>query len=254
MPVNDMDKCIYGIHAVAAALKNNVKNVSELWLLDQGGKNQRLNQIAELAKAAHIPAHAASHGELDAYTNGAHHQGVMASLKEKQAMHETELAGFLKTLDQPPFLLVLDGIQDPHNLGACIRTANAAGVHAVIVPKDRAVGITAVVRKVASGAAESMPFIQATNLARTLGALKDAGVWIIGADEEGGTPLFDADLSGPVALVLGAEGKGLRRLTRDHCDVMVSIPMAGSVESLNVSVAAGICLYEVMRQRMASLK
>jgi len=254
VPVNDMDKCIYGIHAVAAALKNNVKNVSELWLLDQGGKNQRLNQIAELAKAAHIPVHAAAHSELDAYTDGARHQGVMARLKEKQAMHETELSGFLKELDQPPFLLVLDGIQDPHNLGACMRTANAAGVHAVIVPKDRAVGITPVVRKVASGAAEDMPFIQVTNLARTLGALKDAGVWIIGADEGGATTLFDADLSGPVALVLGAEGKGLRRLTRDHCDVMVSIPMAGSVESLNVSVAAGICLYEVMRQRMASLK
>jgi 23S rRNA (guanosine2251-2'-O)-methyltransferase len=146
-------------------------------------------------------------------------------------------------------LLVLDGVQDPHNLGACLRTADAAGVHAVIVPQDRAVGLTPVVHKVACGAAETMPFYQVTNLARTLRMLQQEGVWLIGADEGGDSDLFGADLKGPVALVMGAEGKGLRRLTRDLCDVMISIPMAGQVSSLNVSVATGVCLFEVVRQR-----
>ena len=247
------DEFVFGIHAVTSALRMSAGNVKEVWLADQAGKNKRLSDIAELAKKSHIPVQLVSRGKLETYTNGVRHQGVLARLKQRSpalSIGETELAGFVDSLDQPPFLLVLDGIQDPHNLGACIRTANAAGMHAVIAPKDRAAGVTPVVRKVASGAVEAIPFIQVTNLARTLRMLKDAGVWIAGADEKGESTLFDVDLSGPLALVLGAEGKGLRRLTRDLCDFVVHIPMTGSVESLNVSVAAGICIYEAMRQRM----
>ena len=175
----------------------------------------------------------------------------MARLNQKPQVTERDLTALVESLEEPAFLLVLDGIQDPYNLGACIRTANAAGMHAVIAPRDRASGITAVVRKVASGAVEAIPFIPVTNLARVLRHLQDSGVWIVGTDEEADTTLYDIDLSGPIALVLGAEGKGLRRLTRDHCDHIVKIPMAGTVESLNVSVAAGICIYEAMRQRKA---
>jgi len=252
--IKKTEEFVYGIHAVMAALKMNADDVNEIWLLNNAGKNKRLSNINELAQAAHIPVHHVTHGELNTVINGARHQGVIAGLKRKHAAYEQGLAGLLEGLDQDPFILVLDGIQDPHNLGACFRTANAAGVHAIVVPKDRAVGITPVVRKVASGAAEALPFIQVTNLARTLRMLEDAGVWIIGADEDAEMTLYDADLSGPIAMVLGAEGKGLRRLTREHCDIVVKIPMVGTVESLNVSVAAGICLYEVMRQRRVSRK
>lgn len=251
-PINDLNEYVYGLHAVMAALKMNAGNIDEIWLSSHAGKNKRLSDIAGLARASHIPVHPVTHSELDMVTDGGRHQGVVARLKQEPAMHETGLTGLLAGLDQDPFLLVLDGIQDPHNLGACIRTANAAGVHAIIAPKDRAVGITPVVRKVASGAVEATPFIQVTNLARTLRMMKDAGIWIIGLDEAGETLLFDIDLSGSIALVLGAEGKGLRRLTREHCDFIVNIPMAGSVESLNVSVAAGICIYEAWRQRRTS--
>jgi 23S rRNA (guanosine2251-2'-O)-methyltransferase len=158
----------------------------------------------------------------------------------------------LDDLAEPAFLLVLDGVQDPHNLGACLRVADAMGVQAIVAPKDRATGLNATVHKVASGAAESVPFIAVTNLARSLRELKDKGIWVVGASGDGAGTLFDANLSGPLALVLGAEGEGLRRLTRETCDELVSIPMFGQVESLNVSVAAGICLYEARRQRVAS--
>jgi len=250
--VND-DEFVYGIHAVTAALKMNTGGVNEVWLVDRAGKNKRLSDIAALAKQVHVPVKLVSHNELEMHADGIRHQGVIASLKQASSISsigEAELAGFLDGLEQAPFLLVLDGIQDPHNLGACIRAANAAGMHAVIAPKDRAVGITPVVRKVASGAVEAIPFVKVTNLARVLQKLKDAGIWIVGADEQGDTTLFDSDLSGPIALVLGAEGKGLRRLTREHCDFIVNIPMMGTVESLNVSVAAGVLIYEAMRQRM----
>ena len=161
----------------------------------------------------------------------------------------TILAG----LEVPPFLLILDGVQDPHNLGACLRTADAAGVHAVIVPRDKACGLTSTVRKVACGAAETVPFVQVTNLTRTLKALQQAGIWIIGTDLDTTQSLYDSDLTGPLALVLGAEGKGLRRLTREACDSLVKLPMQGTVQSLNVSVSAGICLYEALRQRQGKL-
>jgi 23S rRNA (guanosine2251-2'-O)-methyltransferase len=165
---------------------------------------------------------------------------------------ENDLHAILDGLKVPPFLLILDNVQDPHNLGACLRSADAAGVHAVIVPKDRAVSLTPAVRSVASGAAEQVPFVAVTNLSRAIDRLKDRKVWVIGAADEAVESLYDTDLSGSLALVMGSEGKGLRRLTREHCDSLVRIPMAGSVESLNVSVAAGICLFEAVRQRSGS--
>lgn len=174
----------------------------------------------------------------------------MAWVRTPAARAEADLWRILDAVSGPPFLLVLDGVQDPHNLGACLRTADAAGVHALIAPKDNAVGLTAVACKVASGAAQTLPYVQVTNLARALAALKERGIWLIGTTEDAGTSLFATDLTGAVALVMGGEGKGLRRLTRDRCDLLVSLPMLGTVESLNVSVAAGICLYEALRQRL----
>ncbi len=236
---------IYGIHAVKAALQQEGGEVTEV-LLMSGRTNQRLDAIVSLARARQVKIQEASKSELDSLSDYARHQGVVARVSglERHLTLESLLA------EQPqPFLLVLDGVQDPHNLGACLRTADAAGVDAVIVPQDKAVGLTPVVHKVACGAAETMPFFQVTNLARTLRQLKDQGVWVIGADERGEEGLHTADLTGPVALVMGAEGKGLRRLTQEHCDRVISIPMAGQVSSLNVSVATGVCLFEIVRQR-----
>jgi 23S rRNA (guanosine2251-2'-O)-methyltransferase len=165
------------------------------------------------------------------------------------ARNEDDLFNLLESLYEPPFLLVLDGVQDPHNLGACLRSADAAGIHAIIAPKDRAVALTETVRKVACGAVEQLPFVTVTNLARTLNGLKEAGLWLVGTADNARETLYDVDLTGPLALVMGAEGKGLRRLTRECCDFLVHIPMAGSVECLNVSVATGVCLFEAVRQR-----
>src|SRR5690606_24621004 len=190
----------------------------------------------------------ATRDELEALAPG-NHQGVVALCESGEVRDEHFLFEHLATLGHPPLLLVLDGITDPHNLGACLRTADAAGVDLVIAPKDNSVGITATVRKVASGAAETVPFVVVTNLARTLKQLQGAGMWIIGTDGEAPVTVYQADLKGPLALVMGAEGKGMRRLTRETCDGLVKLPMAGSVSSLNVSVAAGICLYEAVRQR-----
>ena len=167
------------------------------------------------------------------------------------AKNEDDLFTLLESLHEPPFLLVLDGVQDPHNLGACLRSADAAGVHAVVAPKDRSVSLTETVRKIACGAAENLPFVTVTNLARTLKHLKEAGLWLVGTADESEQSLYDIDLTGPLALVMGAEGKGLRRLTRVTCDFLVHIPMAGTVECLNVSVATGVCLFEAVRQRTA---
>jgi 23S rRNA (guanosine2251-2'-O)-methyltransferase len=174
---------------------------------------------------------------------------VVAESKAKAALNEAGLNQLLDNLAEPPLLLILDGVTDPHNLGACLRTADAAGVHALIVPRDKACGLTAVVRKVASGAAETVPFVQVTNLARTLKALKQRNIWLVGTDLDTEQDIYEADLSGPLALVMGAEGKGMRRLTREQCDFLVKLPMRGSVQSLNVSVSTGICLYEAVRQR-----
>ncbi len=191
---------------------------------------------------------------MDRLTDEANHQGVVAFCAKTHVYSEAELKQLLQELDKPPFLLVLDGVQDPHNLGACFRSADAAGVHAIIAPKDKSVGITPVVSKVACGAAETVPFVQVTNLARTLEDLKEMGIWIYGAAGEAEKTVYQTDLAGAVAIVLGAEGDGLRRLTRDTCDGLVKIPMLGSVSSLNVSVATGILLFEVVRQRQAPRK
>ncbi len=242
---------VFGIHAVEAALKKSA--VNELWLDERQKPNPRLSKLIDLAKRERVKIVRRSREELDQLAEGERHQGVLAHLaQDTAAVKQQDLMSLIDGLDHPPFLLVLDGVTDPHNLGACLRSANAVGVDAVIAPKDKAVGLTPVVRKVACGAAEDTPFYQVTNLARTLRDLQQAGVWLIGAAGETDDSLYQADLRGPLALVLGAEGGGLRRLTREHCDLLVKIPMAGSVESLNVSVATGICLFEALRQRQAT--
>lgn len=241
---------VFGIHAVEAALKKSI--INELWLDASQKPNARLSRLIDHAKRSKVTIARRSRQELDELAQGERHQGVVAHLTETPAAKQQDLMSLIDSLGHPPFLLVLDGVTDPHNLGACLRSANAAGVDAVIVPKDKAVGLTPVVRKVACGAAETTPFYQVTNLARTLRDLQQAGVWLIGAAGDTDENLYQADLRGPLALVLGAEGTGLRRLTREHCDLLVKIPMAGTVESLNVSVATGICLFEALRQRQSN--
>lgn len=205
--------------------------------------------LAELA-AAGLEVVQADRNTLDRLSGGSNHQGVIALTQAPSVLNEPQLDDLLAALRAPPLLLILDGVTDPHNLGACLRTADAAGVDAVITPRDRSVGLTPVVCKVASGAAETVPLVQVTNLARSLRHLQDSHrVFLVGTGGEASQTLFDADLTGPLGLVLGAEGEGLRRLTRENCDLLVSLPMLGSVESLNVSVATGVCLYEALRQR-----
>jgi len=240
----------YGLHTVESLIAEIPEQVREI-MVAAGRHDRRLADLIAAAQAHGIVVHRLPGGELDRLLPGVRHQGVIATLapQSTERFREQDLAAFLAGLAMPPFLLVLDGVQDPHNLGACLRTADAAGVQAVIVPRDRAAGITAVVRKVACGAAETVPVFTVTNLARTLRELKEAGVWIYGASDNADRTLYDTDLRGPLALVLGGEGKGLRRLTRELCDFVVAIPMAGRVESLNVSVAAGVLLFEARRQR-----
>lgn len=238
---------IFGLHAVHALLQKEPQRVKRLCLLENRD-DKKIHALMQLAKQNHIQIEYLSRAKLDEYTHHENHQGALAFCTEGKRVAFKDLETILDTT-QHPFLLILDGIQDPHNLGACLRSADAAGVHAVIAPKDKAVGITPTVAKVASGAAESVPFIQVTNLARTLEELKDRGIWIYGAAGDAEKSLYELDLKGPVAFVLGAEGSGLRRLTRDHCDVLVKIPMHGQVTSLNVSVATGVFLFEAVRQR-----
>jgi 23S rRNA (guanosine2251-2'-O)-methyltransferase len=239
-------RVIYGFHAVRSALRRDNTQFEEIYV-DASRKDPRSRELLEFAEQRHVRVMSVEGERLDGLTGGARHQGVVAKILDTPL--SLDLDEILDQATEPAFLLVLDGVQDPHNLGACLRVADAMGVHAVIAPKDNSVGITSIVSKVASGAAETVPYIMVTNLARTLRDLKDRNIWFIGADESGDQDLHQADLSGPMGLVLGAEGKGLRRLTRDLCDRTVRIPMFGSVESLNVSVATGICLYEVRRQR-----
>lgn len=236
---------IYGLNTVLTALEHDREGVSEIWV-DNSRRDARIRRVIQLAGCR---VHRVSKAELDELVPQMRHQGVVARSSVTTLHDEASLKQMLEQTDIPPFLLILDGVTDPHNLGACLRSADAAGVQAVIVPKDRAVGITPVVSKVASGAAEIIPFIQVTNLARTLRMLQQAGVWLVGLAGEGEKTLFETDLRGPLGLVLGAEGKGLRRLTREHCDILAKIPMQGQVESLNVSVATGIALFEALRQR-----
>ncbi|MCB1757024.1 MAG: 23S rRNA (guanosine(2251)-2'-O)-methyltransferase RlmB, partial [Gammaproteobacteria bacterium] len=220
-------------------------------IVDGSRKDKRFSELAETTRSAGIRLEFADKKTLDKLTSGARHQSVVAEYRPALVHGEDALLDALSVEGRNWLILVLDGVQDPHNLGACLRTADAAGVDAVIVPKDRAVGITPVVRKVAAGAADRVPFYQVTNLRRTLERLQQQGVWVMGTDDQAERLYTEIDYAGPVAIVMGAEGKGLRRLTRELCDELVVIPMAGSVSSLNVSVATGICLYEAVRQRQA---
>lgn len=241
---------IFGLHAVQAALDYSPQKIRQAWL-DNQRRDQRLSEIADDLRALDIPLHNADKKQLERFATGKNHQGVVIEVEMPAARSEDELQQAVQTLSGPAFFLVLDHVQDPHNLGACLRSVDAAGAHGVIVTKDQAAGITPTVCKVASGAAETVPVYQVTNLARTLRWLKDAGLWIIGAAGEAEQTLYQADFTVPVALVIGAEGTGMRRLTRETCDVLVKLPMYGQVESLNLSVAAGVLLYEVVRQRSA---
>ena len=238
---------LYGIHSLESVLNTEPERVLELFLL-KGRTDDRLNTLINLARKQRISVQFCGRKTLDDLVKGEQHQGIVAKAKPARVLDESDLDNLLSRTEQP-LLLVLDGVTDPHNIGACLRTADAAGVTAVIVPKDKSGGITPTARKVAVGAAETMPFIQVTNLARTLKQLQDSGVWVVGTAGEAEQLIYQQDLKGPLALVMGAEGKGMRRLTREHCDSLIKLPMAGSVSSLNVSVATGICLFEIVRQR-----
>ena len=241
-----MSTPLAGFHAVTARLRQRPESVSEIYIdaTRNDGRAKDLKKLAEKLGVRVIPVDAK---RLDGMSGGARHQGVVAQAEAIDMPKFIE--DVLDGLKEPPLLLILDGIQDPHNLGACLRVADGAGAHAVIAPKDRAVGLTLAAMKVASGAAESVPYIVVTNLARTMRDLKDRGIWLVGTTDAATQTIYQAKLEGPIGLVMGAEGEGLRRLTADTCDLLVSIPMHGSVESLNVSVASGICLYEARRQR-----
>ena len=241
----------YGIHAVRVLLTRYPRRVRRV-LLAAGRDAGRLAEIRTLAQRAGVQVAGADDALLAKLAEGERHQGVVAEIVPRAGDPETQLEEALEAAGAAPLLLVLDGVQDPHNLGACLRSADAAGVAAVIVPRDRAAGLTPVVRKVAAGAAETVPLVPVVNLARTLRDLKERGVWLVGTDDAADKTLFEADLAGPLALVMGSEGEGMRRLTRECCDLLVSIPMAGAVESLNVSVAAGVALFEAVRQRSSA--
>lgn len=240
---------IAGIHAVRSALAHGAGQVHEV-LLDERRKDRRLAPLLAQARDLGIPVQRVERSRLDGLAPGINHQGILARADAPAAGSESDLDELLGTLDVPAFLLILDGVTDPHNLGACLRTAEGAGVHAVIAPRDKSVGLTPTVCKVASGAAERVPFIQVTNLARSMRHLQDSyRIFLVGTSGEAKEGLYQADLTGPLGIVMGAEGAGMRRLTGEQCDLLVSLPMLGSVESLNVSVAAGVCLYEALRQR-----
>jgi 23S rRNA (guanosine2251-2'-O)-methyltransferase len=238
-------RTLHGFHAVTARLRQRPESIRALYVAD-AKHGPRMRELLSRAASARRPVHAADAARLRDLAGTERHQGVVAIVDATSP--EVALDEVIQSAREPLLLLALDGITDPHNLGACLRSADAFGAHAVIVPKDRAVGVNATVAKAASGAADTVPVVTVTNLARALRDLKEHGVWILGADA-GGESLFDADVGGPVAWVLGAEGSGLRRLTRELCDRIVGIPLAGAVESLNVSVAAGICLYASRRAR-----
>jgi 23S rRNA (guanosine2251-2'-O)-methyltransferase len=237
---------IHGFHAVTSRLRQREGAVREIYI-DAARRDPRARDLLALAQSRGVRVIPVDAKRLDGMAGQARHQGVVA--KVEPVRMPTHIEDVLEELTEPPLLLLLDGVTDPHNLGACLRVADAMGVHAVIAPKDHAVGLNATVAKVASGAADSVPYLMVTNLARTMRELKDRGIWLIGADEHAESDLYQIKLGGPLGWVLGAEGSGLRRLTRETCDELARIPMLGSVESLNVSVSAGICLAEARRQR-----
>lgn len=242
------ERTVFGFHAVLARLRADSGSVREIFL-DEARDDARARDLVKSAEQAGVHVMRVPAKRLDGLQGGGRHQGVVARVEFRPL--PKSLDDLLDEVQGPPLLLVLDGVTDPHNLGACLRVADAAGVHAVIAPKDRAAGIGATVSKVASGAAETIPYFMVTNLARTLDELKERSIWIVGADERADKTLYDAELPAAVAWVLGAEGEGMRRLTRERCDLLVKIPMAGNVASLNVSVASGVCLFESRRRLSA---
>ena len=247
-----MSDTAYGYHAVESLIRREPRRVAAL-RVQADRQDKRMQALCELSRNQGVSVLSCSKSELDELVSG-RHQGVVAVLDQaaeaeaEGLMSEADLSEHLSQVTVP-LILILDGVTDPHNLGACLRSADAAGVTAVIFPKDKSADVNDVVRKVASGAAETVPWVRVTNLARTIESLKQAGVWVIGTDGDAEVTLYEQDLSGPCAMVLGSEGAGMRRLTRDLCDFVVKLPMAGSVSSLNVSVAAGVCLFEAVRQR-----
>ena len=240
---------IYGIHAVKAVLEREPERFIEAMVL-KGRQDDRLMPILNDLQVMGVSIQQMGRKALDDKARGANHQGVIARVKPAKQLNEHDLDAIVAKHDQP-LLLVLDGVTDPHNLGACLRNADAAGVAAVIVPKDKSAPLTATVSKVACGAAETVPLVRVTNLARTMRALQEQGVWFVGTAGEATHDIYEAKLTGPLAIVMGAEGDGMRRLTRETCDDLIKIPMAGSVSSLNVSVASGVCLFEAVRQRLS---
>jgi 23S rRNA (guanosine2251-2'-O)-methyltransferase len=240
-------KLIFGFHAVTARLRHEAESIEEIYV-DAARHDPRMRELLKAVQAAGVRVIQADESRLSSMVGSRRHQGVVA--RAGAVSLARNLDELLDMVVGPPLILILDGITDPHNLGACLRVADGAGAHAVIAPKDRAVGLNATAAKVASGAADTVPYITVTNLARTMRELKERDIWLIGTTEDADKGLYEADFSGGTALVMGSEGEGMRRLTRETCDLLVSVPMLGSVESLNVSVASGVCLYEARRQRM----
>ncbi|HIQ54062.1 MAG TPA: 23S rRNA (guanosine(2251)-2'-O)-methyltransferase RlmB [Pseudomonas pachastrellae] len=247
--MSDLER-VFGLHAVQALLDRYPKRIKRL-LLQAGRLNERQQALLALAERQGVALQRVAGDELDAQAEGVH-QGVVAEVVPSQLWSEEMLGHMLDRLEGTPLLLVLDGVTDPHNLGACLRSADAAGAHAVIVPRDRSASLNPTVRKVACGAAETVPLVAVTNLSRTLKQLKQRGLWVVGTAGEADQLIYDVDFTVPSIIIMGAEGAGMRRLTREHCDYLAKLPMAGSVSSLNVSVATGICLFEAVRQRGAA--
>ncbi|WP_301117978.1 23S rRNA (guanosine(2251)-2'-O)-methyltransferase RlmB [Pusillimonas sp. (ex Stolz et al. 2005)] len=241
-----------GFHAVTARLRHAPATIRQLYV-EASRRDKRMQTLIEQARQANVRVHPVESARLDGLARGTKHQGVVA-LADANTL-ATDIDEVLDALEQKgeaPLLLLLDGVTDPHNLGACLRTADAAGVHAVVAPRDRAVGVGTTVQRVACGAADTVPYIMVTNLARTMRELKQRGLWLVGTDDQATDSIHSIDARRPMAWVMGAEGEGMRRLTRETCDELVTIPMLGAVESLNVSVASAVCLYETVRQRTQS--
>jgi 23S rRNA (guanosine2251-2'-O)-methyltransferase len=239
---------LFGIHSIDAALSNDPKNILELYF-ESDSHNARVKELSEKARELGLKPHARPREALDRMTGGARHQGAVARYRAPPPRTESELYELVEKAQKDTLILVLDGVTDPHNLGACLRSAEAAGVTAVVVPKDKAAGITPTVRRASSGAADRVAFFAVTNLARTLKGLKEQGVWLVGLAGEAAQDFYKLDLKGPLGIVVGSEGEGMRRLTSEACDFLARVPMRGGVESLNVSVATGVALFEALRQR-----
>jgi 23S rRNA (guanosine2251-2'-O)-methyltransferase len=245
----ESDSFVYGIHAVSAVLHQQPERVHRL-LFQSGMINPRIQELVELAQHHDIRVESFDKKTFERMMGNVSHQRVALNCEPLKTLQEQDIEKYLDNIQGDIFLLILDGVQDPHNLGACLRTADAAGVHMVIAPKDSSVGLTPAVKKVACGAAEILPFVQVTNLSRTMKMLKERNIWLYGTDDEAAQSIYQTNLKGgSLGLVMGSEGPGLRRLTKEDCDVLVSIPMYGSVPSLNVAVATGVCLFECVRQR-----